>query len=623
MRRGRADEPVAAVAPGVVDGHHLQVLGERVVDLPVARHDLPLQLLRVEQRLLGELVHARHQLGQGVGDDEVLPPVEERLHRRRRAGTHAAQHLRDAAAGQVGVLLGPRERELLLGDLVGEHEPRVVVAGRGDRAQRGERVEAGERGGGEAAPARVEPQRRRAGQDPDAVPRPDRVPVVDALGVVPHPVAVHEASACGFADAEHAPVDVLGHAGDQVLRRGAEAGGPMLPNEVVVGADPAAGDDHGLRPELEPADLDPRARRAARGGGRLQHGTAHPGDHAVGEDQLVHAAAELELHPARGDRRPHPPFERLHDCRPGAPRDVEAGHRVAVAVGEVAAALGPADDREEPHTHPGQPRPLLACREVDVRRGPLAAPEVLARGVVGAAVEARRAEPVLQGEVGGVADAEAALLGGVDEEQPAERPERLPAEARRGLLVEQDHPPARVRQLGGGHQPGEPGPHDDDVCVHVHHPGTAAPAAGRDAVPAGAARRTWHGCARGGLDAVPAGGRGGTPGTAAPAAGRIPAGGAARRRGNGAARSAHLSCPAAAPQQGGEVDAASGKIAARGTWRPWRGPPCAVRGDLPRGGPCGRRPGPGVRAWSGGPRPGRGGRPGPPAPAWACGRGSR
>ena len=164
-----------------------------------------------------------------------------------------------------------------------------------------------------------------------------------------------------------------------MLRRGAEAGGPMRPNEVVVGADPAAGDDHGLRPELERADLDPRARRAARGGGRLQHGAAHPGDHAVGEDQLVHAAAELELHPARGDRRPHPPFERLHDARPGAPRDVEAGHRVAVAVGEVAAALGPADDREEPHTQRVQPGALLARGEVDVRRGPLAAPEVLAR----------------------------------------------------------------------------------------------------------------------------------------------------------------------------------------------------------------------------------------------------
>ena len=188
---------------------------------------------------------------------------------RRGAGTHAAEHLRDAAAGQVGVLLGARERELLLGDLVREHEPRVVVAGRGDRAERAERVEAGERRAGKPAAARVEPQRRRAGQDPDAVPRPDRVPVPHALGVVPHPVAVHQR---GRRRARRSPSirpstcsgtpeiirfgGVPSRAGQYARTRSWSA---PIPPDVTITA---------CARELERADLVAGARRAARGGRR-------------------------------------------------------------------------------------------------------------------------------------------------------------------------------------------------------------------------------------------------------------------------------------------------------------------------------------------------------------------
>ena len=64
-------------------------------------------------------------------DDEVRAVALERLDRRRaRRGRRAScSSSRDALAGDVGVLLGARERELLLDDLLGEHEPRVVVAG--------------------------------------------------------------------------------------------------------------------------------------------------------------------------------------------------------------------------------------------------------------------------------------------------------------------------------------------------------------------------------------------------------------------------------------------------------------------------------------------------------------
>ena len=46
VRRGHADQPVAEVAAGAADGGDLRVLGERVVDLPVARVDSPLAARR-------------------------------------------------------------------------------------------------------------------------------------------------------------------------------------------------------------------------------------------------------------------------------------------------------------------------------------------------------------------------------------------------------------------------------------------------------------------------------------------------------------------------------------------------------------------------------------------------
>jgi hypothetical protein len=45
---------------------------------------------------------------------------------------------------------------------------------------------------------------------------------------------------------------------------------------------------------------------------------------------------------------------------------VEARHRIAVPVGQVAASLGPGDHREQPNPHRVQPPPLLPGGEVDV-----------------------------------------------------------------------------------------------------------------------------------------------------------------------------------------------------------------------------------------------------------------
>jgi len=188
----------------------------------------------------------------------------------------------------------------------------------------------------------------------------------------------------------------------------------------VVGADAAGGHEHGRGVQLEAARLRARARGSAGGVARGEDRAADAVDGAVRHAQLVDAVPEPQLHEPLLDRGPHPPLERLDEARSGAPRDVKPRHRVAVPVGQVPAALGPADHGEEPHALGVQPRPLLTGHEVDVRGGPPAGPEVLARGIVDAAVEPGAAEPVLQREVGGVPDAHPALLGGVDQEQAAE-----------------------------------------------------------------------------------------------------------------------------------------------------------------------------------------------------------
>jgi hypothetical protein len=80
-------------------------------------------------------------------------------------------------------------------------------------------------------------------------------------------------------------------------------------------------------------------------------------------------------------------------------------------------------------------------------------------------VEGRRAQPILQREFVTVPDAQAALLGTVDEEQAAERPERLPAEIGTVLLVEDQHSQAALDQFAGGYQARKTSSDNDDISV--------------------------------------------------------------------------------------------------------------------------------------------------------------
>ena len=98
-----------------------------------------------------------------------------------------------------------------------------------------------------------------------------------------------------------------------------------------------------------------------------------------------------------------------------------------------------------------QPGPLLTRGEVEVGLRPPSRPQVLL------AVEGGAAHPVLRRELEAVADAHASLLGAVDQEEPAEAPERLSPEGLLALLVDEHDPLPGVGELRGGDETGQAG----------------------------------------------------------------------------------------------------------------------------------------------------------------------
>ncbi|PQM48504.1 hypothetical protein C1Y40_01274 [Mycobacterium talmoniae] len=238
-------QPVAQIGAGPADRGDLPVLAEPVGHFAVAGGDLGLHRRVVQRHHIRQPIHRGDQLAQRVRADKVHPAIHERLHRRRRPGLRPrGQQLAQAASGQVRVLLLAGQREFLLDDLLVEHEPGVVVAGSGDVLQRAQGVETRVQRARQPFAVGVQPQRRRTRDDPDAVPGPHRVVVGDALGVVPHPVPVDHPGARGFGDTDHPTVHVRGHPGDQLVGHPAHPLRPVLPHQLQVAADAAAGHDH-------------------------------------------------------------------------------------------------------------------------------------------------------------------------------------------------------------------------------------------------------------------------------------------------------------------------------------------------------------------------------------------
>src|SRR5690606_4501188 len=172
--------------------------------------------------------------------------------------------------------------------------------------------------------------------------------------------------------------------------------------------------------------------------------------------------AELQRYPAGRDMGAHAALEHLDHARPGAPCQMEARHRIAVAVGKRAAALGPADDGPPAHAHTVQPRPHLAGGKIDESLGDPVRPEILGT------VELRGTQPVLPGEVAAVADAETALLRRVDHEEAAQRPPGLTAEEIAAFLLEDDDAPAHIGELRRGGETSQPRADNDGIGFVCH-----------------------------------------------------------------------------------------------------------------------------------------------------------
>ena len=289
---------------------------------------------------------------------------------------------------------------------------------------------------------------------------PDRRVVQDALRVVPHPVGVDHPSTGPGGDLEHRTVHVVRHPGDHRLPAAPPARGPVLPDQVEVAADATAGHHHGLGGEGE------LARSAAVGVGTPRGGLAGLEDRTVRRVRRASSTSSpVTLCRLRIRTRWECSTASANGCdqaRTGAPGDVEAGHascRGRARCSRRARPTGPAGTSA--HPRPCSQRrfsPAAKCTYASAqRRGQWSS------GRSNAALPSQSA----RASSARVADPQPPLLGGVDQEQPAERPVRLPAERlaavrRRRSSTER---PASASSRGGD-QPGEPGPDDDDVRVH-------------------------------------------------------------------------------------------------------------------------------------------------------------
>src|SRR5205085_1355409 len=120
---------------------------------------LLLQFGEVNQGLSRQGIHGTDQVGKAALHDKVLAFALERLDGARGSGQNAAEGPQDAAARQIGVLLGSRQRKLAADDALIEQKPGVVVSAGGDVLKGCERIEAREEGNRQAMASRIQPQR--------------------------------------------------------------------------------------------------------------------------------------------------------------------------------------------------------------------------------------------------------------------------------------------------------------------------------------------------------------------------------------------------------------------------------------------------------------------------------
>src|SRR6202165_4531384 len=143
---------------------------------------------------------------------------------------------------------------------------------------------------------------------------------------MPHPVAVDQPRAGGLGDADTPAVDMFRHPGDVAFRRFPEAFRPVLPHQIVIAAEAAGGDDHGLRAQREVAGDFTRAAFSPLDMIRVEDPSAYAIDGGVGARQRRDTVTEPECQLSGRLRLAGAPLERLDDAGAGAPGDMKPWH---------------------------------------------------------------------------------------------------------------------------------------------------------------------------------------------------------------------------------------------------------------------------------------------------------
>src|SRR5690606_28166383 len=225
-------------------------------------------------------------------------------------------------------------------------------------------------------PCSIEPHGRWPRQNPDAVFAPDRIPILDAFGIMPHPVPVDDAPAGFFRNGEHPAIDMLGYSRQHGFWRFPHAARPVFPDQVMVASDAAACYDDGLCFASEIGDYLPRTGFSPLGIARLQQRPHYTGHHSIFGEQFIHLMSRPIINQSVLHMFAYPPFKRLNDSRSCSPDDMEARHRIAVPFRQITAAFSPANDWKESDAHSGEPAPLFICCKIHIRLRPFLAPVI-------------------------------------------------------------------------------------------------------------------------------------------------------------------------------------------------------------------------------------------------------
>ena len=277
---------------------------------------------------------------------------------------------------------------------------------------------------------------------------PDRIPVADALGVVPHAVAPDPACARPLGYLEHPAIGAGRDAGDHLTWRRSQPLRPVAPYQLEVAADATARHQYGRPARFEAPDHLARALLAALHQRACQHGPVHADHAAVLNGQFVGTVAKGELHQSALGSLAHLALERLEDRGARAPGQMEARDRVAVR---------PARVRRRAPPIPG--RAAHGCpSERSQSRFSIVANSTYARANSRGCLSSGRSNWALPSQSDQASSNESWIRarrcsGEFDEEQASERPERLPAEGSLRLLIDQQHALALGDQLCGRHQP--------------------------------------------------------------------------------------------------------------------------------------------------------------------------